>query len=226
MPKSRRTVASNGDTENRRISSQAERILKFWLTPDHGAKDPGHVWSRWFVPDPNFDKLCKTLFLDSYRDAACGRLDGWKKTPRTCLALVLLLDQFPRNMFRDTARAFATDAKAREISRHAVASGFDRELPQIVRMFLYLPFEHSEYLNDQMESVRLALVLADDFGELAEGTAVRMSAELHLQIIRRFGRFPGRNEALGRQSSKEEIEFPSRAADYRSSEPRVRRQDP
>jgi len=110
-------------------------------------------------------------------------------------------------MFRDTARAFATDAKAREVSRHAIASGFDRELPPIMRMFFYLPFEHSEDLHDQIESVRLALVLADDFGELAEGAAVRMSAELHLQIIRRFGRFPGRNEALGRQSTKEEIEF-------------------
>ena len=205
--KSKRAVASNDVTKNRRTGSHAERILKFWLTPDHGAKDPGHVWSRWFVPDPNFDRLCKSLFLSSCREAACGCLDGWKKTPRTCLALVLLLDQFPRNMFRGTARAFATDAKAREVSRHAVASGFDRELPQIMRMFFYLPFEHSEHLNDQMDSVRLAVALADEYGEAPEGMAIRKSAELHLETIRRFGRFPGRNEALGRQSTKEEIEF-------------------
>jgi uncharacterized protein (DUF924 family) len=207
VSKSRPTVASDGVTEKRRIRSQAERILKFWFTPDHRNEDPGQVWSRWFVPDPDFDRLCKSLFLSTYRHARCGLLDGWKKTPRTCLALVLLLDQFPRNMFRDTARAFATDAKAREVSRHAVASGFDLELPPTMRMFFYLPFEHSEDLQDQMESVRLARVLADDFGEPAERAAVRMSAELHLKMIRRFGRFPRRNEALGRQSTKEEIEF-------------------
>jgi uncharacterized protein (DUF924 family) len=110
-------------------------------------------------------------------------------------------------MFRGTARAFATDTKAREISRHAIASGFDRELPQIMRMFFYLPFEHSEHLSDQLESVRLAGALADEYGKCQEGTAIRKSAELHLETIRRFGRFPGRNGALGRRSTKEEIEF-------------------
>jgi uncharacterized protein (DUF924 family) len=110
-------------------------------------------------------------------------------------------------MFRGTARAFATDAKAREISRHAIGSGFDRELPQIMRMFFYLPFEHSEHLGDQKESVRLAGALADEYGEYPEGTAIRKSAEFHLKTIRRFGRFPGRNRALGRRSTKEEIEF-------------------
>ena len=204
--KFKRTVTSNDVTKNRRTGSQAEHVLNFWLTPDHGA-DADHLWSRWFVPDPVFDRLCKTLFLDNYRDAACGRLDGWKKTPRACLALVLLLDQLPRNMFRGTARAFATDAKAQEITRHAIASGFDRELPQIMRMFLYLPFEHSEHMNDQMESVRLAVALEDEYGESPESTAIRKSVEWHLETIRRFGRFPGRNEALGRQSTKEEIEF-------------------
>jgi uncharacterized protein (DUF924 family) len=205
--KSGRRVSSEDAPERRRIASQAERLLNFWLTLDHGAKDAAHLWSRWFVPDPEFDSLCKTLFLNSYRDAAFGRLDEWRTTPRSCLALVLLLDQFPRNMFRDTARAFATDAKAREVSRHAIASGFDREVPLIMRMFFYLPFEHSEDVHDQMESVHLASVLADDYGGSAEGAAIRKSAELHLQMIRRFGRFPGRNEALGRQSTKEELKF-------------------
>lgn len=205
--KSKRTVASNDVTKNPGTGSHAERILNFWLTPDHGAEDGFQIWSRWFVPDPDFDRLSKALFLSSYRDAACGRLDGWKKTARTCLALVLLLDQFPRNMFRGTARAFATDAKAREVGRHAIASGFDRQLPQIMRMFFYLPFEHSEHLNDQMDSVRLAVALADEYGESREGTAIRKSAEMRLETIRRFGRFPGRNHALGRRSTKEEIEF-------------------
>jgi uncharacterized protein (DUF924 family) len=205
--KANRSVASKDAPDSARTASEAERILNFWMTPGDAAKDAFHLWKRWFVPDLAFDRLCKSLFLDSYRDAAFGRLDSWKKAPRSCLALVLLLDQLPRNMFRATARAFATDAKAREVSRHAIASGFDRELPPIMRMFFYLPFEHSEDLHDQMESVRLALVLAGDFGKPAEGAEVRMSAEWHLKMIRRFGRFPGRNEALGRQSTKEEIEF-------------------
>jgi uncharacterized protein (DUF924 family) len=204
---SKPTVASKDVKKRRRSGSQAERILNFWLTPRQNDEDGFQMWSRWFVADPDFDRLCKALFLDSYRDAACGRLDDWKKTPRPCLALVLLLDQFPRNMFRGTARAFATDTKAREISRHAIASGFDRELPQIVRMFFYLPFEHSEHLSDQIESVRLAGALADEYGEYSEGRVIRKSAELHLETIRRFGRFPGRNGALGRRSTKEEIEF-------------------
>jgi uncharacterized protein (DUF924 family) len=207
LSKSKRIVASNDVTKNRRTGSRAERILKFWLTPDHGAEDGFQIWSRWFVPDPNFDRLCKSLFLSSYRDAAFGRLDGWKKTPRTCLALVLLLDQLPRNMFRGTARAFATDAKAREVSRHAIASGFDRELPPIMRMFFYLPFEHSEHLNDQMESVRLAVGLEEECGKSPESRAIRRSARSHMETIRRFGRFPTRNQALGRRSTKKESEF-------------------
>jgi uncharacterized protein (DUF924 family) len=204
---SKPTIASNDVRRNRRTDSRAERILNFWLTPDHGAEDGFQIWSRWFVPDPDFDRLCKTRFLSSYRDAACGRLDGWKKTPRTCLALVLLLDQLPRNMFRGTARAFATDAKAREVGRHAIAAEFDRDFPPIVRMFFYLPFEHSEHLTDQMESVRLAVALENEYGESPESTAIRNSAEWHLETIQRFGRFPGRNKALGRRSTREEREF-------------------
>jgi uncharacterized protein (DUF924 family) len=186
---------------------QAERILDFWLKPDQGAKDDAHLWKRWFMIDREFDRRCKALFLKSYTDAAFGRLDGWRESPRNCLALVLLLDQLPRNMFRGTARAFATDAKAREVSRHAIASGFEHELPPITRYFFYLPFEHSEDLQDQMESVRLALALANEYGKSAVGALIRESAEWHLQIIRRFGRFPGRNHALGRQSTENESEF-------------------
>jgi uncharacterized protein (DUF924 family) len=204
---SRRTITSNHATESQRTRLQAERILNFWLAPDRGAKDDVHLWKRWFAIDPEFDRRCKALFLKSYTDAAFGRLDGWRKAPRSCLALVLLLDQLPRNMFRGTARAFETDPKAREISRHALASGFDRKLSQIMRYFFYLPFEHSEDLNDQMESVRLAGALADEYGEYPEGAEIRKSAEVHLETIRRFGRFPGRNQALGRRSTKAEVAF-------------------
>jgi len=160
--------------------------------------------SRWFFPTPEFDRLCTTRFLASYEDAAHGRLEDWKNGPRSCLALVLLLDQFPRNMFRGTARAFATDAKARELTRHAVAAGFDRELSPIMRMFLYLPLEHSENLNDQLESVRLTFALV---AENRDYTEILEHAEQHLEIFRRFGRFPGRNHDLGRQSTQEEVNF-------------------
>ena len=161
--------------------------------------------SRWFFPTQEFDRLCTTRFLSSFEDAALGRLEDWKNEPRSCLALVLLLDQFPRNMFRDTARAFATDAKARELSRHAIASGFDRALSPIMRMFLYLPLEHSENLDDQLQSARLSCALAAE--NPAHWSRPGKYAEEHLEIFRRFGRFPGRNHALGRQSTQEEVNF-------------------
>ncbi len=188
---------------NHSATSLAESILHFWFADESGSEAEA-VQSRWFVSDRKFDKLCRARFLSSYQDAARGRLEEWRNQPRSCLALVLLLDQTPRNMFRNTAQAFATDAKARELSRHAIASGFDRELSPVMRMFLYLPLEHSENLDDQLESVRLARALAADSPEQAESLK---SAEQHLETIRRFGRFPGRNHALGRRSTQEEMDF-------------------
>ena len=183
--------------------SLAEGVLHFWFATEQGFKTDMFL-SRWFVPTPEFDRLCTARFLTTYEDAAQGRLEDWKNQPRSCLALVLLLDQFPRNMFRGTARAFATDQKARELGRHAIACGFERELSPLMRMFLYLPLEHSENLDDQLESVRLNCALAAGNPDLAETLKY---AEQHLEIIRRFGRFPGRNHALGRQSTQEEMDF-------------------
>jgi len=194
---------SEARDDNQNAASGAEKVLRFWFAPEPGS-NTGMIQSRWFFPTPEFDRLCKTRFLASYEDAAHGRLEDWRDMPRSCLALVLLLDQFPRNMFRDTARAFATDAKARELTRHAVSSGFDRELSPMMRMFLYLPLEHSENLDDQLESVRLSSALAaenHDYSEILE------HAVQHMEAIRRFGRFPGRNHALGRQSTQEEMNF-------------------
>ena len=160
--------------------------------------------SRWFASNPEFDRLCQERFLTVHEDAVSGRLEDWKNAPRSCLALILLFDQFPRNMFRDTARAFATDSKALALSRHAIASGFDRLLSPPMRLFLYLPFEHSENLDDQFESRRLMRALVAESPQLAE---VQEYADQHFETIRRFGRFPGRNRALGRESTEEEIEF-------------------
>ena len=194
---------SEARDDNQNLASGAEKVLRFWFADEPGSKE-SLFRSSWFFPTPEFDRLCTTRFLDSYEDAAHGRLEDWKNEPRSCLALVLLLDQFPRNMFRGTATAFATDPKARELSRHATETGFDRELSPLMRMFLYLPLEHSENLDDQLESVRLSCALAAknlDYSEILE------HAEQHLEIIRRFGRFPGRNRALGRQSTQEEMNF-------------------
>lgn len=179
-----------------------EEILKFWF----GREDEsGHGEFRraWFEKDPVFDEEIRSRFVTLHEMAARGELDGWKEEPRSCLALILLLDQFPRNMFRATARAFATDAKAREAADHAVRSGFDRKLSPVERLFVYLPFEHGESLEDQRRSVGL-------FRELAEETGSEELlgyAERHEEIIERFGRFPHRNEALGRETTEEEAEF-------------------
>jgi uncharacterized protein (DUF924 family) len=184
-------------------TSRAESVLVFWFAPELDS-EAATIRSRWFVPNPEFDQLCKTRFLTDYEDAARGRLDDWRKEPRSCLALVLLLDQFPRNMFRDTAQAFATDAKALELSGYAIGTGFDRTLPLLMRMFFYLPLQHSEKLDDQLESVRLTSALVTEDSAMAENLK---HAEQHLETIRRFGRFPGRNDALGRQSTQEEMNF-------------------
>jgi uncharacterized protein (DUF924 family)/class 3 adenylate cyclase len=185
------------------LGEGAESILHFWFASERSS-GPHVLRSRWFVPNPEFDQLCKTRFLTSYEDAACGRLDDWRKEPRSCLALVLLLDQFPRNMFRDTARAFATDAKALELSRYAVGAAFDRKLSPLMRMFFFLPLQHSENRDDQLESVRLTSALVAENPAMAETLEY---AKQHLETIRRFGRFPGRNDALGRQSTQEEMNF-------------------
>jgi len=194
---------SEARDDNQNGVSGAEKVLLFWFADEPGSEE-SMLQSRWFFPTPEFDRLCTTRFLASYEDAVQGRLEDWKNEPRSCLALVLLLDQFPRNMFRGTAMAFSTDAKARELSRHAIESGFDRDLSPIMRMFLYLPLEHSENLNDQLESVRLSRALVAENHDYQE---IREYAEQHLETIRRFGRFPGRNRALGRQSTQEEMDF-------------------
>jgi uncharacterized protein (DUF924 family) len=196
-------VVREARDDNQNAASGAEKVLRFWFADEQGSKE-SMIQSRWFFPTPEFDRLCTTRFFTSYEDAAHGLLEDWKNEPRSCLALVLLLDQFPRNMFRGTARAFATDPKARELTRHGIESGFDRELSPLMRMFLYLPLEHSENLDDQLESVRLSCALA---GENHDYPEILEHAEQHLEIIRRFGRFPGRNRALARQSTQEEMNF-------------------
>jgi uncharacterized protein (DUF924 family) len=170
-------------------TANAEHVLRFWF--DEHAKD-------WFAKNADFDAQIHERFQPLHEAAAAGRLASWHEAPRNCLALVILLDQFPRNLFRGEARAFATDAQARAAARVILERGWDKAMTQSEQLFAYLPFEHSESLADQDLSC-----------ELMKGFSAeqRQYAERHRDIIRRFGRFPHRNDVLGRQSTPAEIEF-------------------
>lgn len=167
-------------------------IIDFWFAAG--------TEKRWFVRDPAFDVEVRTRLAEWYEGAAIGDLDDWRDTATGCVALCVLLDQVPRNLFRGQDRAFATDTVARTVAGHAVDCGHDRALPQAQRVFLYLPFEHSESLPDQDTSVRL-------FGQLDENPQWLDYAVRHRDVIARFGRFPHRNAALGRPSTAEETTF-------------------
>lgn len=162
-------------------------VLAFWR--EAGPK-------KWFAKDDGFDADIRVRFLPTYEAAAAGKLANWEATAEGALALTIVLDQFPRNMFRRDARAFAADAAARAVADRAIAKGFDRSVPDAERTFFYLPFEHSEDLADQERCVAL-------FRATGNADLLRW-AELHADIIRRFGRFPHRNVALGRKTTPEE----------------------
>ena len=165
-------------------------ILAFWQAagPD-----------KWFKKDAGFDADIRARFLPTYEAAARGELGDWETTADGALALVIVLDQFPRNMFRGDARAFAADPVARQVADRAIARGFDTQVPEAMRSFFYLPFEHSEALADQERCIALNRARGD-----ADGLKW---AELHADIIRRFGRFPHRNTVLGRATTPEEQAF-------------------
>ena len=170
--------------------------------------DMNHFWraagpAKWFKKSATFDGALQLRFEPVHHAAARGEYDAWIDTAEGALALVLLLDQVPRNLYRGSAHAFATDAKARAIARIAVARGYDSQVEPLIRPFFYLPFEHSEALADQAESVRLTTQLRDQEGD--EDTL--KWAMIHHDIIVRFGRFPHRNGAFGRISTAEEEMF-------------------
>ncbi len=178
-----------------------QRVTAFWFA-DPGAPGLGQTRPIWFEEDPAFDEEVRARFTRDLERAAAGELDRLTATPEGCLALVILLDQFPRNAFRGTPRAFETDAKAREVANSALARDFDRRLTPVQRQFLYMPFQHSESLADQDRSVALFRALGD---EQSLDYALR-----HRDAIARFGRFPHRNAILGRESTPEEREFLAR----------------
>lgn len=169
--------------------SEAREVFDFWR-----AAGP----ALWFAKDADFDSRFRERFLADHEAAARGELERWMATPEGALALVVLLDQFPRNAFRGTARMYDTDALARRAAGKAFAAGYDQRLPQELRKFFGLPFAHSEQLADQERSVALARRMGPD--DLAH-------AEHHLDIVQRFGRFPHRNRILGRESTPQEQQY-------------------
>ena len=154
---------------------------------------------KWFAKSAKFDQRIALRFEPSHHAAARGEHDGWMATPDGALALLILLDQFPRNLFRDSAHAFATDGKALGIAKHAIGEGFDAQVELELRPFVYMPLMHSENLGDQDASVVL-------FDALGAKTNLDY-ANLHRDVIQRFGRFPHRNVLLGRKTTPEEQAF-------------------
>ena len=165
-------------------------ILAFW-------RDAGP--ERWYTPDDAFDAEVRRRFLGLWQRAAAGELASWEASDDGALALVIVLDQFPRNMFRGDIRTYASDAEAREVAHRAIERGVDARIDPALREFLYLPFMHSEHLADQLRCIEL---------ERAAGHTESVKwAEHHADIIRRFGRFPHRNRLLGRETTPDEQAF-------------------
>ncbi len=172
----------------------ADEVLRFWFERDRKA---------WFEKNLAFDEEIRARFLPLYELAASGSLADWTQTPAGCLALVLVLDQFPRNMFRGSARMFAADPLARQLAQIILEQGWDKQMKPEQRLFAYLPFEHSESLADQER----CLALMKEISVYPETAEMPKWSAAHLAIIQRFGRFPHRNAALGRESTPEELEF-------------------
>jgi len=184
------------------LPARARAFLDFWFgAPD----DPQRYHHRqiWFRGTPEFDASVHTGFAADHEQAASGAYAEWETEPLSALALVMLLDQVPRNIFRSTPRAFATDPLALAATNQAMTRGFDQAVPAAWRVFFYLPYEHSEDLADQRRGLDLLLAQPPAPGRKSEGHMTR----LHFEIIERFGRFPHRNAILGRASTAEELAF-------------------
>jgi uncharacterized protein (DUF924 family) len=167
-----------------------EEILAFW-------REAGP--ERWYNKDAAFDAVIRSRFLPLWQKAAAGGLSPWETSNDGALALVVVLDQFPRNMFRDDIRTYSSDTLARAVADRAIARGADTRVERALLQFLYMPFLHSEHLADQLRSVELFRTIGNPENlQYAEG---------HADIIRRFGRFPHRNRILGRLTTSEEQAF-------------------
>jgi uncharacterized protein (DUF924 family) len=181
--------ASPAPNTRRAVAAQPQDVIEFW-------KQAGPA--LWFAKNPEFDRRFRVRYRALYDSAAHGELAEWQRTPEGALALVLLLDQYPRNSFRNTPRMYATDELARKVADAAIAAGYVQQAPRELQKFFVLPFAHSEDLADQERAVSLARRIGPD--DLAH-------AEHHRDIVKRFGRFPHRNKILGRESTPEEQHY-------------------
>lgn len=177
--------------------------------PDGGAVPPAEAaavaafWreagpERWFAKDAGFDRSFRERFHDLHFAAAARRCDAWTATAEGALALMLLLDQYPRNSFRGTGHMYATDPLARMFARQALDAGLDQQVDRALRLFFYLPLSHAEHLPDQERALALNAALGEPY---------RSHAQNHLDIVARFGRFPHRNAMLGRATTPQEQAF-------------------
>jgi uncharacterized protein (DUF924 family) len=193
---------------------EAEDVLHFWFgaLDQNGRADPEHT-QAWYKRDSSFDALIATRFGAVHAAAVRGERDTWLETPRARLALVILFDQFSRNLYRNDPAAFENDARALSAAREAVDRGIDRGVePRFAldeRVFFYMPFMHSEDLADQDRCIALFSALSDEQPEPLKKYADNFTdfARRHQVIVARFGRFPHRNAVLGRESTPEEVEF-------------------
>lgn len=184
------------------VDPRSADVLDFWFGA-RGSAEHGRARACWFVKDATFDETIRTRFLTLWEAASRGELDAWLAHPASALALVIMLDQFSRNLFRGDPRSFSQDGRALAAAKRMVDEGVERAMLPVERWFVYLPFEHSESMPDQLRSLEL-------FGSLSadpDSAGTIDYARRHHDIIRRFGRFPHRNDILGRPSTPEELGF-------------------
>jgi uncharacterized protein (DUF924 family) len=190
-------------TQETKLPERAQALLEFWFGPPGDPERDRHR-DLWFKSTAEFDAELRTRFVADYEAAAAGKLAAWEDSPEGALALVLLLDQIPRNIFRDTPRAYDTDPAARSVADRALARGFDHAVPPAWRLFFYMPFHHSEQLADQRRSRALFESLPHNPDRRG---GLRRYGRPYVEVIERFGRFPHRNAILGRQSTPAELAF-------------------
>jgi uncharacterized protein (DUF924 family) len=184
-------VLKNSNVSHDRVKTMYRSLIDFWFSDE--------ARRYWFKSTRAFDKQLVDSYADTWEQARKGALDDWQRTAVGSLALVIVLDQFPLNMFRGTAKSFSTEALSRTVVRAAIAKNFDKELPTNQKSFMYMPFMHSEDLADQALGVEY-------FNQSGLESNFRY-AKHHFGIVERFGRFPHRNKILGRESSEAEIKY-------------------
>lgn len=194
--------------------AQPEEICTFWFGAlDADGRASAEAQQRWFTKDPEFDALIRQRFLESFQAAVQGGLDAWRRAPRSALALILVVDQFSRNMFRGEARMFSGDALGLAVAKEGLTARLDEAMGVAERTFFRMPLMHSESLADQEACVAAFEALASEYrgrgrDDLAEAVGGNLKyAIAHRDIVAKWGRFPHRNALLGRVSTPEEIAF-------------------